>query len=278
MGGDVHKMGGHLAALWLWSMEFAQDGDLSHPSDRAIAQAAGSSGVEKKFVGALIKTGFLDPDRKIHDWEMYAGGLIDRRKRDAARKRKERGDPKAGEKGREAIAANRAASMSGGVSGGVSGGDSSGYPAESPPRSGAERSGAEPSVDKRLASSSLREVLEGLNGYTPDPALEKALTDLAEELSDYLDVAEKLFGGLAPKLTDDPLTPENQRSRIRGYLEAAVKEARAAKAERDEEERRWNETPEEQSLRQGRDLHDHICPPGHQFEDCKRFAVYRSTR
>jgi hypothetical protein len=87
--GDVHKMVGHLGAFWLWCMEFAQEGDLGPLSDRAIAQAAGWPGSARRFVETLVTTGLLDADRKIHDWDAYAGRLIRKRQVDAARKRAE---------------------------------------------------------------------------------------------------------------------------------------------------------------------------------------------
>lgn len=86
---NVHAMVGHLAALWLWCLECAQDGDLAHLSDRAIAQAAGWPKAPSKFVATLLDVGLLDPDRKLHDWEWYTDRLIGKRKRDAARKREE---------------------------------------------------------------------------------------------------------------------------------------------------------------------------------------------
>jgi hypothetical protein len=87
--GDHHKMVGHMAALWSWCMEFAQDGDLGHVKDRAIAQAAGWSGSASKFVNILKNSRLIDPDRKLHDWDAYAGRLIAKRAADAARKRLE---------------------------------------------------------------------------------------------------------------------------------------------------------------------------------------------
>lgn len=87
--GNAYTMVGHLAALWLWSLEFAQDGDLGHLTDRTIAHAAGWSGKADKFVATLLESGLLEPDRRIHDWNWYAGRLIGKRKKDAARKRAE---------------------------------------------------------------------------------------------------------------------------------------------------------------------------------------------
>jgi hypothetical protein len=87
--GGVHKMVGHLGALWTWAMEFAQEGDLGHVSDVAIAQGAGWPKAPWRFVAALLEAGLLDPDRRLHDWDTYAGRLIRKRQADAARKRVE---------------------------------------------------------------------------------------------------------------------------------------------------------------------------------------------
>ena len=66
---------GMLVSLWLWAAQNATDGDLSNCSDRAIAEAAEYRKKPAALVAALIKTRWLDPDRKLHDWEEYASLL-----------------------------------------------------------------------------------------------------------------------------------------------------------------------------------------------------------
>ena len=66
---------GMLVSLWLWAAQNATDGDLSKCSDRAIAEAAEYRKKPAAFVAALIKTRWLDEDRKLHDWEEYASLL-----------------------------------------------------------------------------------------------------------------------------------------------------------------------------------------------------------
>jgi hypothetical protein len=83
--------GAHCARLWTWAIDNAPDGDLSNLSDRAIAYGAGWTQEVSLFVGALLRAGFLDDDRTIHDWDDYAGKLIERREKDAERKQKSRG-------------------------------------------------------------------------------------------------------------------------------------------------------------------------------------------
>lgn len=66
---------GMLVSLWLWAAQNATAGDLSKCSDRAIAEAAEYKKKPAVLVAALIKTGWLDKDRKLHDWEEYASLL-----------------------------------------------------------------------------------------------------------------------------------------------------------------------------------------------------------
>lgn len=129
--GNVEKMVGHLARLWTWAVERNDDGNLEHLTDRMIADAAGWRGGASRFVAAVTSAGFLDPDRRLHDWDDYAGVLVDRRERDRERKRLERGDPTAGARGRAVIEANRAERLSSGPS--------NGHSADSPPRNVPDR-------------------------------------------------------------------------------------------------------------------------------------------
>jgi hypothetical protein len=87
--GDAEKMVGHLGRLWTWAIDHVEDGNLAHLNDRAIAEAAGWRRAPKRFVEALTTAGFLDADRSIHDWDDYAGKLLDRRKADRERKRRD---------------------------------------------------------------------------------------------------------------------------------------------------------------------------------------------
>lgn len=68
---------GILVSLWLWAAQNATDGDLSKCTDRAIAEAAEYRKKPAALVAALIKTRWLDEDRKLHDWEEYAALLHD---------------------------------------------------------------------------------------------------------------------------------------------------------------------------------------------------------
>ena len=83
---------GHLAYLWLWALDNAPDGVLDC-SSRTIARAAWWQGDVSTFVSCLCAAELLeqvDDCLRIHDWESYAGKLIDRRERNAERMREAR--------------------------------------------------------------------------------------------------------------------------------------------------------------------------------------------
>jgi hypothetical protein len=75
---------GHIACLWLWALDNAQDGVLQ-VSPRLVARAAQWEGDPQAFTDALLAAGFLDCDGHIHDWDEYAGRLIEGRRKSAER-------------------------------------------------------------------------------------------------------------------------------------------------------------------------------------------------
>lgn len=81
---------GHLHALWWWAVDYAPDGSLEQHTDEDIAIGAFWENDPKEFVDALVECRWLDRDGEhlsLHDWEEYAGRLLDRRKANAERKR-----------------------------------------------------------------------------------------------------------------------------------------------------------------------------------------------
>ena len=80
---------GHVAMLWLWSIDNAPDGDLSKVDVEDIAAACEWSKSAETFVAAMKEAGLMDPDMKLHDWDEYTGQLMekreDRRKKDRER-------------------------------------------------------------------------------------------------------------------------------------------------------------------------------------------------
>ena len=87
---------GHLHYLWWWAVDYASDGDLSRFDALDIAIGGEWEGEPDVFVDALVRAGFLDKTEDsglvIHDWDSYAGKLIDRRERNAERMREARAE------------------------------------------------------------------------------------------------------------------------------------------------------------------------------------------
>lgn len=84
---------GIVVGLWCWASTQAIDGCLQGVPPAAIARATGWSGKPAKLVQALISGGFLETrsgELYIHDWDEYAGKLLDRKSQEAERKRRER--------------------------------------------------------------------------------------------------------------------------------------------------------------------------------------------
>lgn len=81
---------GLVVSLWIWAIIHAPDGDLERFPDAAIARACHWHKPAAGLVKALQDSGFLD-GRRIHDWDEYAGALIEaaRQSREKARKRME---------------------------------------------------------------------------------------------------------------------------------------------------------------------------------------------
>ena len=79
-GGTVNPnttAAGLLVSLWAWAIQNAYDGDLSRCSMRMIADACGWQKDPQILVQALLNSGYLDEDMKLHDWEEYAVLYLD---------------------------------------------------------------------------------------------------------------------------------------------------------------------------------------------------------
>lgn len=81
---------GHLSCLWLWALDNAPDGNLEGISDRTLARAAQWSADPAAFREGLANAGFVGNDEKIHDWDDYAGRLVERRQTERERSRQRR--------------------------------------------------------------------------------------------------------------------------------------------------------------------------------------------
>ena len=69
---------GRLHMLWWWSLDYAQNGELSSYYPDEIAEASDWKEDSEFFVSALIQAGFLDENPlRLHDWYDYAGRFIE---------------------------------------------------------------------------------------------------------------------------------------------------------------------------------------------------------
>lgn len=78
---------GLLVCLWTWAIQNACDGNLASCSPRAIADACQWKKKPDILVKALIKTGWLDSDMRLHDWEEYASLLMEKEENRKAKTR-----------------------------------------------------------------------------------------------------------------------------------------------------------------------------------------------
>jgi hypothetical protein len=78
---------GHLTFLWLWTLDYSPTGDLSAFGSAELSAAADFDGDAESFDKALHQEGWIDENGKIHDWEQYAGRLLDLRERGKERMR-----------------------------------------------------------------------------------------------------------------------------------------------------------------------------------------------
>lgn len=84
---------GHLHFFWYWALDYAPNGDLSRYDSNDIADACGWEGETNKLIDALTESGFVDQENyglQIHDWDEYAGRLIEKREQNRERKKKSR--------------------------------------------------------------------------------------------------------------------------------------------------------------------------------------------
>jgi hypothetical protein len=90
LGSDANCAVGHLAALWTWTLEYAPSGDLSR---YGVSEVEMASGCPQGFIEAATTAGYVEKTRrglKVHDWQDYAGALIEARERNAERMRNAR--------------------------------------------------------------------------------------------------------------------------------------------------------------------------------------------
>jgi hypothetical protein len=81
LGMSVPGAIGSLHLLWYFALDHAEDGDLSDVHEGQLKRELHFDGSASELRSALIETGFLDEDGKIHNWNRYAGRLMSERER-----------------------------------------------------------------------------------------------------------------------------------------------------------------------------------------------------
>lgn len=89
---------GHLHIFWWWCLDNAPDGDLTNIDLEDIADGACWEGDPDKFINGMVHAGFIDSQSSgnagpllcVHDWLQYGGKLLERRQKDADRKKQGR--------------------------------------------------------------------------------------------------------------------------------------------------------------------------------------------
>jgi hypothetical protein len=96
LGITVPQAIGHLHMLWWWAVDYAENGWLGKYTCDDLADAVMWDGDPQKLWDALLEAGWLDrgmEGAEIHDWDFYIGRLMERRRKDAERKRESRSQP-----------------------------------------------------------------------------------------------------------------------------------------------------------------------------------------
>jgi hypothetical protein len=141
-GVSVPQAIGHLHLLWWWALDYAQDGDCARFEPEDLEDAMLWDGEPRHLWDALQEAGFMD-GMAIHDWHVYGGRLLERRRDDAERKRTSRHRPHPA----EAVSAGRPPDVH--TPSGVTEQNSTGHTPQSPtvtaPRGGTPR--AKPAGD-----------------------------------------------------------------------------------------------------------------------------------
>jgi hypothetical protein len=94
LGISVPQVVGHLHLIWWWAADYAGDGDLSGFDAMDLADAAMWEGDEETLLQALCNVGYIDTaedgTHALHDWQVYQGNYIEKKRDVAERKRKSR--------------------------------------------------------------------------------------------------------------------------------------------------------------------------------------------
>jgi hypothetical protein len=79
LGVSIPAAIGHLHLLWWWALEYAPNGEVGRFDAADLTLACMWEGEEAALLPALQQAGFVDADGTLHNWDEYAGRLLDRR-------------------------------------------------------------------------------------------------------------------------------------------------------------------------------------------------------
>lgn len=85
LGCSLPETIGYLHMLWWWTLDYADDGDLSAYEPADIADGCCWEGDPVTFWNCLLSAGFIDDDSRVHDWHDYAGRLVVKREANRSR-------------------------------------------------------------------------------------------------------------------------------------------------------------------------------------------------
>lgn len=94
LGIGIPQAIGHLHLLWYWTLDYAEDGELTGFDAGDLADGAMWDGDCTEFVDALVQARFLDRDCEgsltVHDWWDHAGALVEGREKNRVRQQRYR--------------------------------------------------------------------------------------------------------------------------------------------------------------------------------------------
>ena len=93
IGLDVLYAAAHLMSLWIWIFETYPDGAIPKKYFNHLEYAGMWKGKKGVFADALLTSGYIDETETeyvIHDWFLYSGQYVERKRKNAERNQKNR--------------------------------------------------------------------------------------------------------------------------------------------------------------------------------------------
>ena len=90
LGVSIPEAVGIVTLTQHWAIDYAPDGDLSEIDPADLEDGVFWEGDPGALFDAMQNAGFIDPDKRLHNWEKYGGKYIEERDRGRERKAKQR--------------------------------------------------------------------------------------------------------------------------------------------------------------------------------------------